>query len=256
MLVVLLVIMIAAGGYLFRALSLLICVLAVHETAAAVMKKSDAFLLSPVYLAACISILCIGQISSKYLAVIWIIALICIVTVTVCRSIDVSDALHVVFLCVYPTSFLLSFVYGFFCLPREHALPFVMLTAGGPSVCDTFAYFGGLRFGKRKLCPSISPHKTVAGSVFAVFGGLLSGFLVFVFQRFRNGSADILFFLAAGLLIGVFSQIGDLFASRIKRWAGIKDFSELIPGHGGIMDRIDSTLLTSAVTLVVFLLFT
>ena len=105
-----------------------------------------------------------------------------------------------------------------------------------------------------ELCPSISPHKTIAGSLFAITGGILSGILVFFLQAFWNGSASFLFFLLAGILIGIFSQIGDLFASRIKRWAEVKDFSSLIPGHGGIMDRIDSTLVTGGVMLALFLL--
>ena len=254
LLILLLVAAISVGGYLFRFFALLVGVLAVHEISLTIQKKPDAFLMAPVYCGMLVSILGIGRFENRVLAMIWIVALICILSVTVCRGVKVTDALYSMFICIYPVFFLLFILFGYFCLPPKLSLPYTILTAGGPSLCDTFAYFGGIRFGKRKLCPSISPHKTIAGSLFAIAGGILSGMLVFFFQRFWDGSCGISFFLVAGLLIGIFSQIGDLFASRIKRWAEVKDFSSLIPGHGGVMDRIDSTLVTGGVMLVLFLL--
>ena len=245
---------ISVGGFVFRAFALLVCVLAIHEVSTTIQKKPDMFLMAPVYCASCLSILGIGLFAARLLTLIWLITLVCILSVTVCRDVKVSDALCAIFICIYPVAFLLFILYGYFCFPTDRYVPFTILTAAGPSLCDTFAYFGGIRFGKRKLCPSISPHKTIAGSLFAITGGILSGILVFFLQAFWNGSASFLFFLLAGILIGIFSQIGDLFASRIKRWAEVKDFSSLIPGHGGIMDRIDSTLVTGGVMLALFLL--
>lgn len=116
---------------------------------------------------------------------------------------------------------------------------------------DTFAYFVGRLLGKRKLCPAISPNKTVEGSI----GGLTGGFFLvmllgFVLNWVYNIDIHPIHFAMIGLLGGVFSQIGDLTASAIKRYCNIKDFGNLIPGHGGILDRIDSLLFVLPVVYV------
>jgi phosphatidate cytidylyltransferase len=106
---------------------------------------------------------------------------------------------------------------------------------------DVFAYFTGYLFGKHKLCPAISPKKTVEGAV----GGLL-GSVLLTFAFFYFFSPDlILHGLWIGLLGSIFSQVGDLVASMFKRKLGVKDYGTLIPGHGGILDRFDSVLFTS-----------
>ncbi len=101
---------------------------------------------------------------------------------------------------------------------------------------DTFAWFFGKNFGKRKLWPSVSPNKTVEGLIGGVVSSGIVGFLFFHF--FMGGGTFWVFpvFLALAFL----SQIGDLFQSKVKRQIGIKDSSSLIPGHGGVYDRIDS----------------
>ncbi len=114
---------------------------------------------------------------------------------------------------------------------------------------DTAAYFIGKTFGKTKLCPAISPKKTVAGSVAGVFGGVLAALLIFlVFDNMIliNGHfvemAPVANYIAAGAVLAVVSQFGDLAASYLKRALSIKDFGKLLPGHGGIVDRMDSIL--------------
>ncbi len=121
-------------------------------------------------------------------------------------------------------------------------------------MCDTFAYFTGRLIGKHKLAPELSPKKTIEGSiggiVFAVLGCLLYGLIV---ESAFNVSANYLVLGAIGLFGSVVSQIGDLWASLIKREYGIKDYSKLLPGHGGIMDRFDSILAISAPLMVICL---
>ena len=112
-----------------------------------------------------------------------------------------------------------------------------------PLVGDTLAYFIGTFFGKHKLCPDISPKKSVEGSIASFFGSILGGVLVFVLQKFWDTTVPLSALLILGAVCGIFGQIGDLFASVIKRWSGIKDFSSIIPGHGGILDRLDSVLM-------------
>lgn len=115
---------------------------------------------------------------------------------------------------------------------------------------DVAAYFAGRSFGKRKLAPSISPGKTWAGAWGAVAGVLAYGFLASAWlPKDLQGSLPRF----AAILIGltVLSIVGDLFESLLKRQAGIKDSSNILPGHGGILDRIDSQ--TSTLPLVAML---
>lgn len=123
-------------------------------------------------------------------------------------------------------------------------------------MCDTFAYYFGryLGKGKTKLCPKVSPNKTVIGSLGGLLGSVIAC-MVYGYAIYRCGVKIQLYnYAAIGLLCGVFSQCGDLAASSIKRHVGVKDYSNLIPGHGGILDRFDS-ILFSAVIVYYYLSF-
>jgi len=121
---------------------------------------------------------------------------------------------------------------------------------------DTFAYFTGLGLGKNKLCPRISPKKTVEGSIGGVVGSLVTGIVVgMVFTHSYNLEIGYLHYTVISLLCGITSQIGDLSASSIKRFCNIKDFGRILPGHGGILDRFDSILFTVPVVYSYYLLF-
>ena len=109
---------------------------------------------------------------------------------------------------------------------------------------DIAAYFGGKKYGKRKLAPSISPGKTIEGLGFGVLAAAIVGAVgtlltASYFSIFEN-------FLIGGLL-AVVSQAGDLFESWLKRRAGVKDSGHLIPGHGGILDRVDGLVFAAPV---------
>lgn len=115
-------------------------------------------------------------------------------------------------------------------------------------VADIAAYFGGRAFGRRKLAPEISPGKSWEGAYAGLLGVLLYGCVLF--STVLAVVPDRLGWLASILLVlvlGVLSVVGDLFESLMKRQAGIKDSSALLPGHGGVLDRIDS--LTSSLPL-------
>ncbi len=123
----------------------------------------------------------------------------------------------------------------------------------GPWVSDTFAYFCGRLFGRHKLIPEISPKKTVEGSiggiVFTAIGFVVYGIVIRHLYHF-TASPRYLALILTGAVVSVISQIGDLAASLIKRNYGIKDYGRIFPGHGGVMDRFDSVLLTAPVLLI------
>ena len=112
-------------------------------------------------------------------------------------------------------------------------------------IADIGAYFSGRRFGKNKLAPSISPGKTWEG----VIGGLVANLLwILLIYYFSAGwGMSLTWFIAAGLATSAISVVGDLFESILKREAGAKDSSKLLPGHGGVLDRIDSVIAASPV---------
>lgn len=111
-------------------------------------------------------------------------------------------------------------------------------------ISDTFAYFTGVFFGKHKLIPRISPKKTIEGSV----GGILGTVLVTVAFAMFFKEENPIYFVPLAIVGSTVSQLGDLFASAIKREFNIKDYGNLIPGHGGVLDRFDSILFTAPLT--------
>ncbi|MBQ9946738.1 MAG: phosphatidate cytidylyltransferase [Clostridia bacterium] len=109
---------------------------------------------------------------------------------------------------------------------------------------DTFAYFAGRFFGKHKLAPVISPKKTVEGAIGGVIGTLIINIILFFIFRYRfalSEAVSLPLVMISSVCLSVISIFGDLAASTIKRHHGIKDFGNLLPGHGGVMDRFDSS---------------
>lgn len=150
---------------------------------------------------------------------------------------------------------LFSFVY--FIRIRENGFYYSWFIFWAAWGSDTCAYFAGRALGRHKLVPRLSPKKTVEGAVGGVlgavlicmvYGALIAGRIDMPMSRMMILSAGIGF---AGAILG---QVGDLFSSSIKRFMGIKDFGKLIPGHGGILDRFDSILLTGPAVVMVLLL--
>ena len=134
------------------------------------------------------------------------------------------------------------------------------LTFIGPFLTDAFAYFTGMLFGKHKLLPAISPKKTVEGSIGGtVFGsasyllfGLAISLITAAYPDIVGGVLTPNYFALAiyGLIVSVVSQIGDLAMSWIKREHGVKDYGRIFPGHGGVLDRFDSVLITAPLLLL------
>lgn len=168
---------------------------------------------------------------------------------------ELKDLLATIFSLIYP----MALVSLAFALSREFpcggtfAISFAIFL---PVFSDTFAYLVGSTLGKRKLCPSISPKKTVAGAVGGLLGSVLCAVTFFLlfdlyavipvgYVTFSDSVAvRAVVFVVLGIVGGVLAEIGDLAASRIKRTMNIKDFGNIFPGHGGVLDRIDSIMFT------------
>jgi phosphatidate cytidylyltransferase len=130
--------------------------------------------------------------------------------------------------------------------PAEGRL-WILLLLTGVVASDTFAYAFGRLFGVRKLAPHISPGKTWAGAVGSAFGtvGAVVLFALFLLPELHPAAAA-----ALGLALSVFGQIGDLCESLLKRGFSVKDSGRLIPGHGGVLDRLDSLMFGAPVVLL------
>ena len=176
---------------------------------------------------------------------------------------ELKDLLATIFSLIYP----MALVSLAFALSREFpcggtfAISFAIFL---PVFSDTFAYLVGSTMGKRKLCPSISPKKTVAGAIGGLLGSVLCAVTFFLlfdlyavipvgYVTFSDSVAvRAVVFVVLGIVGGVLAEIGDLAASRIKRTMNIKDFGNIFPGHGGVLDRLDSIMFTLVMLFTAF----
>lgn len=137
----------------------------------------------------------------------------------------------------------------------------LLVGLAAPWISDSFAYFTGSLLGRHPVVPEISPKKTLEGCLGGMAGSMLVLPLIFMLFGHTLGGqkhlsfASLAFAIVSGLLLSIASQMGDWLASGIKRWCGVKDFGNLLPGHGGIMDRFDSAFFTLPVTLVLAVLY-
>ena len=178
-------------------------------------------------------------------AIFGIITAVCVIVseivvdilITLIYKKDTKFYLKALLSAVYPKFLLLSLSVAN-ALPQNSLLTLIMIFAI-PSATDTFAYFVGSLVKGVKLCPKISPNKTVSGAVGGVIGGMLASIVLFFI--FKPDNAWWIF-LIIGLVSSVLSQLGDIFESLLKRKIGIKDMGNIFPGHGGVLDRVDGIM--------------
>ena len=148
---------------------------------------------------------------------------------------DINDALYLVGSLLF-----INIAFNLILVVRNYSLNYLIYLLLITVITDTFALITGMYIGKNKLAPSISPHKTIEGFI----GGALMGTFVattFYFTVIDSNISLVILILTTAFL-SVIGQLGDLVFSSIKRTYGVKDFSNLIPGHGGILDRLDSII--------------
>lgn len=184
---------------------------------------------------------------SEYLMILFIVYLICLMASYVFTFPKFkADDIMVCFFGLFYVVLMLSYIYQVRMMEDgRYVVWLIFLCSWG---CDTCAYLVGVMFGKHKMAPVLSPKKSVEGGIGGVLGAALLGFIyATIFEdKLSLDNANIIFpvVCAAG---GIISQIGDLTASGIKRNHDIKDYSKLIPGHGGILDRFDSVIITAPI---------
>ena len=173
------------------------------------------------------------------------LALLILIIITVVAFPTLADGLHFV------SRLWFGIFYIGFCsahLILLHSLPqgvyWLLFLTAITAFSDTGAYYVGRSFGKSKLYPALSPGKTKAGAVGGIIGGMLGG-LVVAALLFKG--ADLVMVALLGLVLSVTGIIGDLIESLFKRVSGVKDSGQILPGHGGLLDRFDSLLLTAPV---------
>lgn len=171
------------------------------------------------------------------------------------KTVTAESVAHTLLACFYPTGLLVAMtaING---LGEQGFVPLllVFITA---SFSDTFAYFVGSLIKGKKLCPNISPKKTISGFIGGFFGGALGAVLVWLVFPAAKGvfiASDLewIIYFAIGMVASAVSAFGDLVEGGLKRKLGIKDLGNLLPGHGGILDRIDSTMFTAVLICSVF----
>lgn len=245
-----LIFIVVSGGYWLQAGVALLGLIGMHEFYRAVSKQQNgthwiAYCFAVVYLAFP-ERLVYGDALFAVFVSLFVVALL-IHSVLRHTKTNTNEMLTAFFGFFY-ACFLLSHIF----LVREytHGKLMIWLAFIAAFGCDTGAYFTGVFLGKHKLIPALSPKKTVEGSVGGIVTATLLSVLygVWIERSFTLDGVNVLLLCALTGFFGSFlAQIGDLAASAIKRQSGIKDYGNLLPGHGGVLDRFDSVLLTAPV---------
>lgn len=151
------------------------------------------------------------------------------------KKYNLNDALFLI-----GSTLFIGLSFNLLIITRNLDLSYIIYLLLITTITDTFALFSGMLVGRHKLCPKISPKKTIEGLI----GGVLMGTFVSTCFYFTviNSSISLVLLIFISLVLCLVGQLGDLIFSSIKRYYDIKDFSDLIPGHGGILDRLDSLI--------------
>ncbi len=160
------------------------------------------------------------------------------------KKYNIEDALYLMSIALF-----LGFSFNLLSVVRNYDLLYFIYLLLIAALTDVFAYISGSLVGKHKLCPNISPNKTVEGMIFGTLIGTFTG--VYFYHMVINPNLSIMTIILVSLMLSLVGQIGDLVFSMIKRFYKTKDFSNIIPGHGGILDRFDSLIFISLASIFI-----
>lgn len=234
----LLFIIVLIGGHLLDISALLISLIGLYEFNKAVKNIKDCKtipIINYLFAIGLFGLIMLNKYSLFTLLLFtYIIALLCILVFN--EKIDIHDIAITALGALYVPFFISHIAL----LDGSIYIWLVFITAWGT---DTFAYFVGVNFGKKKLCPSLSPNKSVEGFIGGIIGCLCLTLLFSYYFKLDN----IFNIAILSIICSIMAQLGDLTASRIKRLADIKDYGKIMPGHGGVLDRFDSILFTGPI---------
>lgn len=186
------------------------------------------------------------------------------------KSSSIDKLSKTIFSMFYPTGFFIAFAYinsyhNIFNVDQIFSLIILVLIFGCATATDVMAYLVGCSLKGKKLCPTISPNKTISGAIGGLFGGTIValiiyyvfkglGYDLFSYLSFANITPFLkgLIIAIIGLLFAIVGEVGDLAESLIKRQLGVKDMGKLLPGHGGMLDRMDSIVFISLFAHILF----
>mgnify|MGYP001300677041 FL=1 len=167
------------------------------------------------------------------------------------KKIGFRSSRSILVICSSVILFVGSLAYGILLRNHDNGVYLAYWLIAVVIVSDTCAFFIGRRLGKHKLAPNISPMKTIEGAIGGILGAVIASLAIkYIFTELEVFSIDISVSISVigGVLIGCIGIIGDLGESKLKRMAGVKDSGTIFPGHGGVLDRLDSVLLNLPVT--------
>ncbi|ADL51523.1 phosphatidate cytidylyltransferase [Clostridium cellulovorans] len=240
-----LVIFISVGGDLLRYGLLLLSFMGIYELYSVASKKGIKPIKFVGYFATIAYYIFLKNVDFAVVAFLIFLSMMLLLSITAVNSrYNFNDIFTTIGGFIYVPVFF-SFIY--LTNVKEYGEYLIWIIFFSSWVSDTCAYFVGVNFGKHKIIPKISPNKTVEGSLGGLLGGGISCFLFGLFAKSNGVQVELYHYIIIGLLCSIFSQLGDLTASSIKRHVGVKDYSNLIPGHGGILDRFDSILFSSVI---------
>ncbi|AFS78574.1 phosphatidate cytidylyltransferase CdsA [Gottschalkia acidurici 9a] len=233
----LLITIVMNGGIIFDLSVLLLSLVGVYEFNKAIRKIENINPISWINYALAIGLFLLNFTKNNILGFILFLYLIISLCLLVLKSeYNVKDISITIFGGLY-----VPFFFYHMYLLNDNV--YIWLVFIGAFATDTFAYFTGMTLGKKKLCPEISPKKTVEGSIGGIIGTLV---VMIIFSR-KIGIDNIIGISILSIILSIMAQMGDLTASTIKRSSGIKDYGNLMPGHGGVLDRFDSILFVTPI---------